>query len=71
MAAPHAIILGLDGLRLTEAERAFFAEADPWGFILFARNIADPAQVSALTPLRAGGIAVMGLGVALTQMAAR
>ncbi|SDX84045.1 beta-N-acetylhexosaminidase [Albimonas donghaensis] len=49
MAAPHAIILGLDGLRLTEAERAFFAEADPWGFILFARNIADPAQVSALT----------------------
>ena len=29
------------------------------------------AQVSALTPLRAGGIAVMGLGVALTQMAAR
>ena len=29
------------------------------------------AQVSTLTPLRAGGIAVMGLGVALTQMAAR
>ncbi|MGR3638320.1 DMT family transporter [Alterinioella nitratireducens] len=29
------------------------------------------AQVSTLTPLRAGGIAVMGLGVALTQIAAR
>jgi beta-N-acetylhexosaminidase len=38
---------------LTDAERRFFAEADPYGFILFKRNVADPAQVRALvTELR-------------------
>ena len=31
------------------AERRFFAEAAPWGFILFARNVADPAQLRRLT----------------------
>ncbi|MEC9432540.1 MAG: glycoside hydrolase family 3 N-terminal domain-containing protein [Pseudomonadota bacterium] len=49
MAAPRAIILGCAGPALSAAERAFFAEADPWGFILFARNVADSAQLSALT----------------------
>ncbi|QXT38969.1 glycoside hydrolase family 3 N-terminal domain-containing protein [Gymnodinialimonas ceratoperidinii] len=44
-----ATILGCEGLALTRAERAFFAEARPWGFILFARNIEDAAQVSDLT----------------------
>ena len=29
-------------------ERAFFRAARPWGFILFARNCSDRAQVSAL-----------------------
>jgi beta-N-acetylhexosaminidase len=33
---------------LSEAERGFFAEADPYGFILFRRNVVDPAQVRAL-----------------------
>lgn len=45
----RAIIFGCEGLRLTEAERAFFRDADPWGFILFARNIETPDQVRALT----------------------
>lgn len=44
-----ATILGCEGLALSPDERAFFAEAAPWGFILFARNIMDAAQVSALT----------------------
>ncbi len=44
-----AAIYGCAGLQLTDGERAFFADADPWGFILFARNIENPAQVSALT----------------------
>lgn len=44
-----AVIFGLEGERLTADERAFFAEADPWGFILFARNIGTPEQVRALT----------------------
>ena len=44
-----AAILGCAGHVLTPAERVFFAEARPWGFILFARNIASPEQVRALT----------------------
>jgi beta-N-acetylhexosaminidase len=44
-----AAIYGCSGHRLTEAERAFFAETRPWGFILFRRNIDGPDQVRALT----------------------
>lgn len=42
-------ILGLSGLVLTYAERALIREADPAGFILFGRNVGDPAQLRALT----------------------
>lgn len=41
-------ILGLGGTRLNANERAFFAEADPLGFILFARNVETPDQVRQL-----------------------
>lgn len=44
-----ACILGCEGLTLSASEKSFFAEARPWGFILFARNIKDAAQVLALT----------------------
>ncbi|RVT85150.1 glycoside hydrolase family 3 protein [Rhodobacteraceae bacterium CCMM004] len=44
-----AAILGPEGPRLEADERAFFAEAQPWGFILFARNVEDPAQLRRLT----------------------
>jgi len=44
-----AFILGCQGPELTAKERAFFAEANPWGFILFARNIETPDQVLRLT----------------------
>jgi beta-N-acetylhexosaminidase len=44
-----AAFLGLSGLALTDNERAFFRDADPAGFILFARNVADKAQLRALT----------------------
>ncbi len=43
------VIFGLSGETLTPDERAFFADADPAGYILFRRNIADKAQVRALT----------------------
>jgi beta-N-acetylhexosaminidase len=42
-------ILGLSGLRLTDAERDVFRAADPAGFVLFGRNVADKAQLRALT----------------------
>jgi beta-N-acetylhexosaminidase len=43
-----ATILDAEGLRLTASEIAFFREADPFGFILFARNIETPDQIRAL-----------------------
>ncbi|RVV98816.1 glycoside hydrolase family 3 protein [Mesobaculum littorinae] len=43
-----AVILGPEGPWLTPREKAFFREADPWGFILFARNIHDPRAVRGL-----------------------
>jgi beta-N-acetylhexosaminidase len=45
----RAFITGISGTELSEAERAFIAAERPWGFILFKRNIVDPAQVAALT----------------------
>ncbi|MGU3315531.1 glycoside hydrolase family 3 N-terminal domain-containing protein [Sphingomonas sp. M6A6_1c] len=43
------VIFGIAGLALTPDERAFFAEAEPAGYILFKRNIRDREQVRALT----------------------
>jgi beta-N-acetylhexosaminidase len=45
---PLAILFGCVGERLTASERAFFADADPLGFVLFQRNCRDPDQVRAL-----------------------
>jgi len=42
-------IFGLSGTRLTPSEYSFFRETDPWAFILFARNVSDRVQLSALT----------------------
>ena len=42
-------ILGLAGHALTDDERAFVRDADPAGFILFARNCRDRSQLRALT----------------------
>ena len=42
-------ILGLSGLTLSDDERALFRSAQPAGFILFGRNVADPEQLRALT----------------------
>jgi hypothetical protein len=36
MNATAACILGCEGTALRAAERSFFAETSPWGFILFA-----------------------------------
>ena len=44
----QAVIYGVAGLTLTKGEAAFLRDADPWGFILFARNIGEADQVRAL-----------------------
>ncbi|MGF1463563.1 MAG: beta-N-acetylhexosaminidase [Maricaulaceae bacterium] len=44
----RALILGLAGTTLSAEDRAALQAADPWGLILFARNIETPDQVAAL-----------------------
>ena len=44
-----AAIFGCAGPELLAEERAFFREADPFGFILFARNVETPDQLRRLT----------------------
>ncbi|MFT6212581.1 MAG: beta-N-acetylhexosaminidase [Alphaproteobacteria bacterium] len=43
------LIVGLSGTELTDKEISFIHQHKPWGFILFARNIASVDQVYALT----------------------
>jgi beta-N-acetylhexosaminidase len=45
----RAFICGLEGLALTDFERAYLRETKPWGVILFGRNIDNPDQVRRLT----------------------
>ncbi|MFO1090096.1 MAG: beta-N-acetylhexosaminidase [Hyphomicrobiales bacterium] len=40
-----AFICGVGGLALTADERSFLRDVDPWGLILFKRNIETPAQI--------------------------
>lgn len=42
------VILGCQGHILSDEERAFFTQSQPFGFILFRRNIADRAQLTQL-----------------------
>lgn len=44
----RACIFGCAGLELSREEAAFFADAKPWGFILFKRNVESPDQVKRL-----------------------
>lgn len=43
-----AAIYDCEGARPSPEERAFFRDADPWGFILFARHCADAQSVRTL-----------------------
>lgn len=49
MSDARAVIFGCAGKTLTSDERSLFERAQPWGAILFARNIDTPTQLSALT----------------------
>ncbi len=44
-----AAIFGCAGPELTAQERGFFRDFDPFGFILFARNVENPDQLRRLT----------------------
>ncbi|MEM7471436.1 MAG: beta-N-acetylhexosaminidase [Pseudomonadota bacterium] len=45
----NAYIFGCEGPELSAQEYRFFESAQPWGFILFARNVQDKAQLKRLT----------------------
>jgi len=49
MTSPNAVVFGLSGTNLSADERAFLRDADPLGFILFARNLGDAAGIRRLT----------------------
>src|SRR5271166_7126293 len=42
---PKAFVCGCAGLALSREERAFLRESDPWGFIVFKRNVEDRDQL--------------------------
>jgi beta-N-acetylhexosaminidase len=45
----RAFITGLAGLTISADERAFLREAQPWGVIIFKRNVSTAPQLSELT----------------------
>ncbi len=47
--APRAFICGCSSTVLTADEEAFIRDAEPWGLILFKRNVLDRDQMRALT----------------------
>jgi beta-N-acetylhexosaminidase len=47
--AARAFITGLAGLSLTASERSFLRDAEPWGLIIFKRNVSTPDQITELT----------------------
>lgn len=44
----RAFVCGCAGRTLGADERAFFADAQPWGLVLFRRNVDNPSQLRAL-----------------------
>ena len=46
--APRAFICGVAGTNLSEEEKEFLREAQPWGVILMGRNCSNPEQVKRL-----------------------
>lgn len=49
MSAPLSCIIGLTGARLSKSESLFLRDANPWGVILFSRNVKDRDQLRKLT----------------------
>ena len=47
--AQSACVFGPEGQSVTSWEKTFFRDAQPWGFILFARNTGSPDQLRRLT----------------------
>lgn len=66
-----AVIFGCSGTELSAAEADFFADCDPLGFILFARNVADPDQVRRLTGSLRGAVGRANAPILIDQEGGR
>jgi beta-N-acetylhexosaminidase len=66
-----AAIYGCQGMELLEEERAFFRDANPFGFILFQRNCDNPAQVRALCRALRDSIGVANAPILIDQEGGR
>lgn len=69
--APRAFITGIAGLSLSDDERGFLRESRPWGFILFKRNVNNPAQVKALVDELRGAVGSPDAPVLIDQEGGR
>lgn len=69
--APRAFITGIAGLSLSDDERGFIRESRPWGFILFKRNVDNPAQVKALVEELRGTVSSPDAPVLIDQEGGR
>jgi beta-N-acetylhexosaminidase len=67
----RAFITGVSGTELTAVEREFIREQSPWGFILFKRNVATPAQVAALVAELRDAVGVADAPVLIDQEGGR
>ncbi len=56
MTESKAMILGCSGLTLTQEEIALYKAEQPWGFILFGRNIGDARQITDLVASMRGAV---------------
>jgi len=70
-AAPRAVIFGLAGPQASDDELRFFRDADPLGFILFARNCVEPVQVRALVETLRGTVGRADAPVLIDQEGGR
>ena len=68
MSESKAMILGCSGLVVSPEEARFYAGEQPWGFILFARNVSEPEQIRDLVAALRNSVGKKG-GAAKTRAA--
>ncbi len=71
MTESKAMILGSSGPSLTPDEIALYRDERPWGFILFARNCVEPAQIADLVAAMRDAVGRPGAPVLIDQEGGR
>lgn len=71
MSESKSMILGCAGKELTADEIRFYADERPWGFILFARNIGESAQIADLVASMRDAVGRPGAPVFIDQEGGR